>query len=340
MKFERKYDNLLTKELLTELYLIQKLTIKEICEKTGVTNHTIYNYLDLYKLRENREGHIKPGFKNNKLTAIKIIGKRKCGTYIWECRCECGKITKVDTSQLKKGSVKSCKCLLKEERMGDKHHLWKGFGEISGNTFNGIKVCAKNRNISFNTTIEYIWQLFLDQNKKCALSGLDLEINSTASLDRINSDLDYSNDNIWWLHKDINKIKSDLSLENFKKLCIEVSNPTKIQNPNINQKLCPAFWYDIQYNAKKRNINFQISKQDIICLFIEQNGCCAITGQIINLPQKHIEYKSRIHTASLDRIKNNEDYTLDNIQWVHKKINQSRKDLELGYYKKLCQLVI
>jgi hypothetical protein len=65
------------------------------------------------------------------------------------------------------------------------------------------------------------------QNKKCALSGLELKFpefgekatKQTASLDRINSDLGYVKSNIQWLHKDVNKIKWELSQIRFIELC-------------------------------------------------------------------------------------------------------------------------
>ena len=41
----------------------------------------------------------------------------------------------------------------------------------------------------------------------------------TASLDRIDNTKGYTQDNVQWVHKDINRIKSDLSQEYFLTLC-------------------------------------------------------------------------------------------------------------------------
>lgn len=94
---------------------------------------------------------------------------------------------------------------------------------------------ANRRQIYFNITIDDIWNQFEKQNKKCALSGLDLKFpefgekptSQTASLDRINSDDGYIVTNIQWLHKDINKMKWELDQKKFIDLCKQITNYTK-----------------------------------------------------------------------------------------------------------------
>jgi len=73
--------------------------------------------------------------------------------------------------------------------------------------------------------------LFIKQNKKCALTGLDIKFGvrndkitgtyeeTTASLDRIDSSKGYVKGNIQWVHKDINIMKNDFNVDKFKKLC-------------------------------------------------------------------------------------------------------------------------
>ena len=54
----------------------------------------------------------KPGEKFGLLTVIKKSDKKaKDGHYYFECRCECGNMTLVRSSDLKCGSIKSCGCL-------------------------------------------------------------------------------------------------------------------------------------------------------------------------------------------------------------------------------------
>lgn len=99
---------------------------------------------------------------------------------------------------------------------------WKGCGDISGSIFGFIRINAKDRNLEFSITIEYIWNLFLKQNKKCAITNKTLYFdkkNKTASLDRIDSSKGYIEGNVQWVHKDINLMKHKLSMKELIDLC-------------------------------------------------------------------------------------------------------------------------
>lgn len=50
------------------------------------------------------------GNKYNMLTVLRRLPNRG-NNAVWECRCDCGNITKVTSGNLKNGSVKSCGCL-------------------------------------------------------------------------------------------------------------------------------------------------------------------------------------------------------------------------------------
>lgn len=54
-----------------------------------------------------------PNQKFNKLTALRPLEERQNGNVMWECRCDCGNLTKVITANLTQGIVKSCGCLKK-----------------------------------------------------------------------------------------------------------------------------------------------------------------------------------------------------------------------------------
>lgn len=136
------------------------------------------------------------------------------------------------------GRTVSCKSFA--SKITAKNHpppapIYKGCGDL-GRTFWGhIKSTAKKRGISFDITIEYAWDLFLKQNKKCALSGVEITLtkkthkcnpdykNFTASLDRIDSTKPYFEGNVQWVHKEINYIKRDLTDEEFVTWCKLVS---------------------------------------------------------------------------------------------------------------------
>lgn len=146
----------------------------------------------------------------------------------WVCKCECGITKIIRGAHLTGGLTKSCGCLLK--RTTNDHPLWTGYGEISKTFFSQIVIHAKERNIPCIVTIEQIWDLFIKQNRKCALSGIDLTFQpcgrsreGTASLDRIDSTKPYSIDNIQWVHKYINLMKWDLTTDEFKFFCKKVT---------------------------------------------------------------------------------------------------------------------
>ncbi len=140
----------------------------------------------------------------------------------WLCRCDCGRETVVDAASLKRLTrpTQSCGChkLIK----GKDNLKWKGCGEISGQRWATIRHGASKRNIEFNITIEFAWNLFLKQCRKCALSDLPLEFKKvfySASLDRIDSLKPYTEDNVQWIHVDINKMKNAFPEEYFKSMC-------------------------------------------------------------------------------------------------------------------------
>ena len=93
-----------------------------------------------------------------------------------------------------------------------------------------IRSCRRSnsKNIDLSITREEAYQLLLTQNKLCALTGVPLILGkykngilteTTASLDRINSDLGYVKGNVQWVHKTINLMKNKLPQEEFLLWC-------------------------------------------------------------------------------------------------------------------------
>jgi hypothetical protein len=152
----------------------------------------------------------------------------------WICRCRCGVVRSIYSNHLISGGSKSCGCD-GWGRSGDLHAQWAGHGEISGNFWHSIKRGAsgdkgRRYTLDFEITIEQAWQKFLDQNRKCALSGLNLDMGHlgntrtrTASLDRIDNSVGYLPTNIQWLHKDINRMKNVYDQAYFILLCKSIA---------------------------------------------------------------------------------------------------------------------
>lgn len=89
---------------------------------------------------------------------------------------------------------------------------------------------AKTRNLCVSITPKDVWDVYIKQNKKCALSGVPIffgktkKSETTASVDRINSELGYTIDNIQIIHKKINVMKMDLRQEDFINICIQIAD--------------------------------------------------------------------------------------------------------------------
>lgn len=85
-----------------------------------------------------------------------------------------------------------------------------------------------------------------------------------------------------------------------------------------------TLWSHIKYGAKQRGIKFSLSIKDAIKVFEKQNGLCALSGVKIDLPQSAKDFNCGNRSASLDRKDSTKGYTIGNVQWVHKTINQMK----------------
>lgn len=87
----------------------------------------------------------------------------------------------------------------------------KYFEEIALSRFESYRKGAAIRGMVFEVEIQEVWDMFLRQNKKCALTGWNINFGKkqTASLDRIDSKKGYTSDNIQLIHKNINILKMD-----------------------------------------------------------------------------------------------------------------------------------
>ncbi len=113
---------------------------------------------------------------------------------------------------------------------------FQGYKSISAIYFNSCKGNAYSRNLEFSITKEDMWQQWLKQGEKCALSGIKLTIERnykkmkegmSASLDRIDSKKGYTTDNIQWVHKDLNKMKMNYDNQYFIDMCKLIANNNK-----------------------------------------------------------------------------------------------------------------
>lgn len=227
---------ILTKKFLLKEYQNLGKSLREISNETGINRITIGKALNKYKIPKRTCGTRKG--KKNKTIMIKkndisngyrygmlVVKERVRGGLL--CVCDCGNKKILRSSRIRLKQVKSCGCLLKTK--GKNHHLFTGYEEISQSTFNKIREKAIDRNLSFDITINQLYDLFVSQNKLCAISGVPIKFREnykdeqTASLDRIDSSKPYTIDNIQWVHKKVNTMKWNLKQEEFLNWCKIIS---------------------------------------------------------------------------------------------------------------------
>jgi biotin operon repressor len=101
------------------------------------------------------------------------------------------------------------------------------------------------------------------------------------------------------------------------------------------KNISKTFFTRLLDGANKRNIEVNISIDDLENLIIKQNFKCFYTGWDISIGYQAI---NKI-TASVDRIDSSKPYILNNICFVHKDINRIKQHYSIDYFKQLCKAV-
>lgn len=233
-----KWKQIITKEFLEKEYYSGK-SIVRIAKELNCGETTVIRYAKKFKIKfRDRKYHI-IGKKFGKLKVIEQIESNKRKQSQYKCLCKCGNIKIVVGASLVKKLTRSCGCLTK-------NLLFKGYKDISGIYWSRVQKTAKIKGRKFSLNIKDVWELFLKQDKKCALSGLDITFNpsyfnyykmkklgqateyQTASIDRRDSSKDYTLDNIQLVHKNVNWMKQDFSQEEYIYYCKCVTNNQKV----------------------------------------------------------------------------------------------------------------
>lgn len=185
---------------------------------------------------------LKPKTKNltnqkfGKWEVIRFHGYIKRNAH-WFCRCECGLEKTVKAQYLLSGDSNSCVncCNIRASHQD----------EISPAIWGYVVSRAKRKCYELTITRDFAWGLFIEQNRKCALTGMELYIpvnaseylerKGTASLDRINSDEGYVVGNVQWVHKDVNRMKNIYSQDYFLHICRLIAK----NHPITSSSVCP-----------------------------------------------------------------------------------------------------
>lgn len=213
------------KDILIDLYVNQKLPVTKIAEIFDVDNSSVTHWLAKYDIPRHGSKLDLVGLEYENFSVIRYVGIDQRGRSTFECRCTCGKLFIACGSKIKSKTCISCGCIKKQYKTRRNKGLFKGIGDLSGSYFRGMERNAMTREHEFSVSKEYLWQLFVDQDRKCKLSGQSIKMTPTkdkehtASLDRIDSRIGYVEENVQWVHKIINKMKQGLSDEEFIYYC-------------------------------------------------------------------------------------------------------------------------
>ena len=213
--------------------------VTEISKKTGYSRAQIYNILKKNAIKFDKHAAFSDitGNVYGYLKVVKMAKTSKSKGGRWRAICTCSNCGNsfydADPQAIKRGFTTSCGCRRDQyqKNTGKNNKNFSGFEDIRGTTWTRIKEHANRRQIDFNLSIEDAWELFVSQNKKCAISGVPIVFGrsarslkeTTASLDRIDSKLPYERDNVHWVHKDINIMKNIFGMEYFVNLCRAVA---------------------------------------------------------------------------------------------------------------------
>jgi hypothetical protein len=138
--------------------------------------------------------------------------------YMWRC-IPCGSIygPRTGTDIARSPYSKCC------PKRGMEKPNYRGFQGISGHYIAKVKDSARKRGITYDVTAEQLWGVWTTQGGRCTYTGRQLTHGVDASLDRIDSAQGYVLGNVQWLHKNVNKIKWEMSEGDFLAICREIT---------------------------------------------------------------------------------------------------------------------
>lgn len=212
----------LTKEHINKLYNEDCMSVKQIANKYDICITLVNKFLsknNIKKIRAIDSINEMVGKRFGKIVVTSVSNRNKRSL---NCVCDCGRTKIIDLYALLNKKLDGCGSC----------GVVNGYEDIHDRYITKLISSAKRRGIYYNLDTKYLWDLYVEQNKKCALSEISIEFEQeysrfklqTASLDRIDSSQGYTKDNVQWVHKRINFMKQNNTDEYFIELCKAVAN--------------------------------------------------------------------------------------------------------------------
>lgn len=163
----------------------------------------------------------------NRLTAIKDVGRSKCGRRLWLCECSCGNTKTTTATYLRTKQVKSCGCMHNErvQEENTKRRKYKDPQKCMANALmNTYKYRCRKTGLSFGLTLNEFQGLTTANCHYCGDVPSQIYRQHTCShlsdyvyngIDRIDSNKGYVVNNCVSCCKTCNYMKRDMNVEGF-----------------------------------------------------------------------------------------------------------------------------
>lgn len=223
---------------------------------------------------------------------------------------------------------------------------------------------AKRRDITVEIIKDDIKTMYIKQGKRCALTGYpltfgrrertenDTEHNynkNNISVDRKDPKQPYTKDNCHLVTAMVNRTKYEHTIDSYKKMCNDIINYQKLSNKqkeikyelnkNNNTEEDVRKFIKLRYgetlsNAKRRNIEVEVTENDIFEMYQKSKGHCYLSGEVLACE------RNNKNSLSIDRIDSSKNYTKDNIQIVTGMINACKNDYSNNDFINICRAVV
>jgi len=339
----------ITKDWLESEYITKDRSMQDIALEVGCAYSSINRYVKLFGIHPKTNGQHKKvavqGIPFGNWTPIKEVAPAKSGHTKWLCECKCGQQLEIEHNALASGKRIQCiACGGKARRVKDR---------LSNVFWKQIRSGAANRGWEFDIIPKQAYDLLLKQEFKCALTGISICIadtvtehnhgKTTASLDRIQSNVGYCVENIQWVHKHVNRIKYTWSNDEFIGFCTLIADyhPSHHDIAEETNVIKTANWNLIRMTARQRGWEYDLDMDWAWQLYLSQGKRCALSGLELSFPKSVYSYqKTRDGNASLDRIDSSKGYVKGNVQWVTRLINKMKSCFSDDEFKRICTLVM
>jgi len=216
--------DMLTKDFLEEHYVNQLKSIQVITKETGIkSSNSVSQALSRHGISR---GHVYDSSKTFTKEFLEEYYVDKNMTLKEVAELGGFKRKSIVRKALEKHGI-TIREKTYSQKQEDFHNRQRSHHTIPGRFFHSVKCQAKRRNIDFNITIEDIWDKYEEQGGLCAMTKTPIAFKKTkekqncqtVSVDRIDSEEGYTKDNIWLVHKDINIMKNQFTLEYLYEQC-------------------------------------------------------------------------------------------------------------------------